>query len=88
MKWLTLILVTLLLGVSCQQTDSVSTFSNQTPDCSYLKPDNPYSYGSGHYAGFEWAESNGVAYCGGNSDSFIEGCEEYLYQEQLYNECF
>lgn len=35
---------------------------------------------SGHEAGFEWARENGLAdssECGGNSDSFIEGCEAY-----------
>lgn len=40
---------------------------------------------SGHEAGYEWAEENGIEDpddCGGNSSSFIEGCmtyaEEYL----------
>ena len=35
---------------------------------------------SGHNAGFEWAEENGIEDpddCGGNSDSFIEGCQAY-----------
>lgn len=40
---------------------------------------NPYSQGSGHYAGYEWAERTGRA-CSGNSTSFIEGCEEYRIQ--------
>lgn len=47
-----------------------------------FEPDNPYSYGSGHSAGFEWAEENDVDSCGGNSDSFVEGCEEYLSQKE------
>lgn len=42
---------------------------------------NPYSPGSGHYAGFEWAQDNNVSSCGGNSQSFINGCEEYLRQK-------
>ena len=42
---------------------------------------NPYLSGTGHYAGYEWAYRNDVTSCGGNSDSFIEGCEEYLYQD-------
>jgi hypothetical protein len=32
---------------------------------------------SGHEAGYEWAEENGIedpGDCGGNSQSFIEGC--------------
>jgi len=36
---------------------------------------------SGHEAGYEWAEENGVTDaddCGGNSDSFIEGCQAYV----------
>jgi hypothetical protein len=35
---------------------------------------------SGHEAGFDWARENGLSdpsECGGNSDSFIEGCEAY-----------
>lgn len=36
---------------------------------------------SGHEAGYEWAENNGiddVDDCSGNSDSFIEGCVSYV----------
>lgn len=35
---------------------------------------------SGHNAGYDWAESKGISdpsECGGNSTSFIEGCEAY-----------
>jgi hypothetical protein len=35
---------------------------------------------SGHQAGYDWAEQNGIedsSDCGGNSQSFIEGCESY-----------
>ena len=35
---------------------------------------------SGHEAGFEWAKERAIADasdCGGNSASFIEGCEAY-----------
>lgn len=39
---------------------------------------NPFSYGTGHYAGFEWAKKKNVSSCGGNSTSFIEGCERVL----------
>jgi len=41
---------------------------------------------SGHEAGYNWAEENGItdpSDCGGNSDSFIEGCESYG-EEQSY----
>jgi len=40
---------------------------------------------SGHDAGFEWARDRGItdeSECGGNSQSFIEGCEEYARQVQ------
>ena len=53
-------------------------------DYSDYEPENPYDEGSGHYAGYEWAEENDVDSCGGNSDSFIEGCEEYLAQQEEY----
>jgi len=36
---------------------------------------------SGHEAGYEWAEDNDISDiydCGGNSDSFIEGCQAYV----------
>lgn len=40
---------------------------------------------SGHEAGYEWAERNGVNSawdCGGNSRSFIEGCEAYAEEQE------
>lgn len=39
---------------------------------------------SGHEAGYQWAEENGVddpSDCGGNSNSFIEGCEAYAEEQ-------
>lgn len=42
---------------------------------------------SGHEAGYEWAAENGISDpgdCGGNSNSFIEGCEAYA--EEQYSE--
>lgn len=35
---------------------------------------------SGHEAGYRWAEDHGITdptLCGGNSNSFIEGCQAY-----------
>jgi len=43
---------------------------------------------SGHYAGYEWAEKNGIDSidgCTGNSQSFIEGCKVFV-EEQIYLE--
>ena len=44
---------------------------------------------SGHEAGYNWAEENGVNNpddCGGNSDSFIEGCQTYAEEQQSTEE--
>ncbi len=51
------------------------------------EPENPYTEGTGHYAGYEWAESHDSGTCNGSSDSFNEGCEEYETQEAEYQEC-
>lgn len=39
---------------------------------------------SGHEAGYAWAEENGIDDpddCGGRSQSFIEGCQDYAEQQ-------
>ncbi|SRR5437867_8314373 len=93
--------VILNLGVFCLVqsgcSSSVSSFRNDdkvdkqysraSRDCDALEPENPYSPGSGHYAGFEWAEKNNPGSCGGNSTSFIEGCEAYQEQLAAYETC-
>jgi|ERR1700730_4633540 len=50
------------------------------------EPENPYSEGTGHYAGYEWAEKHGGT-CTSSSPSFNEGCEEYDSQESIYQQC-
>jgi hypothetical protein len=61
----------------------LTTLSGCTPDNgdrnTEAEMENPYSNGTGHYAGYEWAENNGGS-CNGNSESFNEGCEEYNRQ--------
>ncbi len=79
-----------LLTVGCKSTapsDSSGSIGDaaSAPNC--VEPENPYDEGSGHYAGYEWAQSSGSGTCGGNSQSFIEGCEEYENQEAEYEEC-
>jgi len=40
---------------------------------------------SGHEAGYSWAEEKGItdeSDCGGNSQSFIEGCQAYAEEQQ------
>lgn len=42
---------------------------------------------SGHEAGYEWAEDNGIDDpndCDGNSESFIEGCQSYAEEQNGY----
>ena len=51
------------------------------------EPENPYDEGSGHYAGFEWAQENDPGFCDGNSQSFTEGCEEFQRQQAKYDNC-
>ncbi len=66
-----------------------SSYNDDTEDSEYYEePENPYNEGSGHSAGYEWAEENDVGSCGGNSDSFIEGCEEYLLQQENYENSY
>lgn len=91
MKKITLLLPLLFILSGCA-TSTITPYKSDitgesVSDCSYLEPSNPYSYGSGHYAGFEWAEKKGATSCGGNSTSFIEGCEEYVSQVYDYDSC-
>lgn len=60
-----------------------TSFYDSSEYCS--EPENPFAYGSGHYAGWEWGEQGN--YCDGNSNSFIEGCEEYDQAQMEYEEC-
>lgn len=58
-------------------SDTSSTFHGNTctGDC------------SGHEAGYDWAEEQGItdpSDCGGNSNSFIEGCESYAEENGDY----
>ena len=88
-----LFIVVLIAGIiwffNSGSGDEYSNYSSISSegDCSTLEPENPYGSGSGHYAGFEWAERRGCGYCSGNSNSFIEGCDEYLAQLDSYESC-
>jgi hypothetical protein len=58
------------IGLSAETSKAQQYFNGYvcTDDC------------SGHEAGYNWAEENGIAdpsECGGNSQSFIEGCEAF-----------
>lgn len=70
---------------------SIAPRSAQPPAAKLVVP-RPYYYGSGctydcsgHEAGARWAERRGIERpdeCSGNSNSFIEGCEEYAQEVQ------
>jgi hypothetical protein len=69
--------VMVLVGAGC--TSGSGQFQQSSGYGRTIEPVNPYSSGSGHYAGFQWAENTG-GICNGNSQSFNEGCEEYYNQ--------
>ena len=78
----------LLLFIGCGSSESSLREEKEgTVENSCTEPENPYSEGSGHYAGYEWAEKNGGGSCSSSSDSFNEGCEEYESQESEYQDC-
>lgn len=86
----------ILVGAGCnasgkEEKSSLRPYKSEVTgekvkDCSLLAPHNPYDEGSGHYAGYEWAQENGTD-CNGNSDSFNEGCETYARQQVDYDNC-
>lgn len=88
--FLQLTIAGLMLSVGCRSS-TPSTASDDNGEAASAQtctePENPYEEGSGHYAGYEWAQNNGTGICGGNSQSFTEGCEEYESQEDEYEDC-
>ncbi len=65
-------------------TNSTSVQTIQKPEVTPELRFNGYTCTvdcSGHEAGYNWAEEKGIddtSDCGGNSNSFIEGCESYV----------
>jgi len=80
--WASLMIVT----CGCSREPN-SRSEKEGGEASCVEPENRYTPGSGHYAGYEWAEHNGGGDCNGRSQSFNEGCEEYEQQESAYEEC-
>jgi len=74
MKKLAAIIIVAILSACSGSNDYTSNYDEEG---GYIG--NPYSEGTGHYAGYEWAERTGGG-CDGNSQSFNEGCEEYHHQ--------
>ena len=80
----------LMLTVGCRSSAASNSSDSSGEAVSArecTEPENPYDEGSGHYAGFDWAERTSSGTCDGNSQSFIEGCEEYERQEAKYEAC-
>lgn len=84
---LPLTLTGLLTLIGCGASKSSSNDDEGGAAASCTEPENPYSEGTGHYAGYEWAEKNASGDCTASSQSFKEGCEEYEEQESAYQEC-
>lgn len=80
-----LVFLVVVLGCSCSNSmysvSSRQDFSRER----FVKsePKNLFAVGTGHSAGYKWAQDNEVDSCGGSSSIFIEGCEEYLAQREL-----
>lgn len=63
-----------------------SVKKDTSADC--VIPENIYSEDQeGHSMGYVWAQENSPSYCEGNSQSFNEGCNEYIRQESDYQLC-
>jgi hypothetical protein len=80
----------LLLVVGCSSPAPSNDSGDQeksTDGAACIGPENPYDDGTGHHAGYDWAEKQGSGECSGNSQSFNEGCEEYETQESDYQTC-
>jgi hypothetical protein len=87
--------------VSTSSTYSPPPQNYHQPQPTYQQPSMP-SYSSntfggysctndcsGHEAGYNWAEENGIDDpddCRGNSDSFIEGCQSYAEEQKASEE--
>ena len=79
-------LTALMASIGCGSSKPADSESEDEA-VSCTEPSNPYDEGTGHYAGYEWAEKNGSGDCNTSSQSFNEGCEEYESLESAYEEC-
>ena len=82
----TILIFAITLLVGCTKTKDITYCEEGNCTVCYF-PKNPYDPGTGHYAGFEWAEKNQVTSCDGSSQSFNEGCEEFVKQSIEYYTC-
>lgn len=87
MKNIFLFLLLFILFSCWKNSDEYQSeyYQNEETKKECLEPENPYSDWSWHYSWFEWwVEWNN---CSWKSDSFIEWCEEYYFQEEDYENC-
>jgi hypothetical protein len=77
----------LLILIGCGSSKPSSDNDEGGGNTSCVEPQNPYDEGTGHYAGYKWAEEKGSGTCSSSSESFKEGCEEYESQESKYQNC-
>ena len=59
-------LTVVALPIGCG-TSKPAGNDNEGEVASCTEPSNPFSEGTGHYAGYEWAEKNGSGDCNGSS---------------------
>jgi hypothetical protein len=78
--------ISFLASCTSSSPQSPDGSSDESKDSVCTEPENPYSYGTAKYKGYEWAEENGRS-CNVSSSEFTEGCEEYDSQEAEYEEC-
>jgi hypothetical protein len=84
MKRVTLMAIFCVFVSGCGSDSKAEKEEEHAQACT--EPENPYSEGTGHYAGYKWAEEHG-GNCSTRSTSFNEGCEEYEEQEAEYKDC-
>lgn len=73
-----------------QHTQATTTADADSDDDTDSDPGQFHGYDctvdcSGHQAGYDWAEKHDIDdedNCGGNSESFIEGCKAYVREQQ------
>jgi hypothetical protein len=79
-----------------QGSSAATTDESDSDDNSDTAADDPDTFHgdpctsdcSGHQAGYDWAERHDIDdedNCGGNSESFIEGCKAYVREQQGMN---
>jgi hypothetical protein len=93
-------LVLIVLAISSVVLANVRQNKKETKQVDEVQSDyapSPLTFGgyectedcSGHEAGYQWAEDQGISDpddCGGDSMSFEEGCRTYAEEQQQYED--